>query len=121
MKIKKREKIAEHSDGPTPESMPALEFVPGSLVRVVDDNGHVLDQVCLYVGLSIPADAGLGIEDLMDDIQFVDERFKTTSPTNRSSHFFYTLPSHWHHALFVGDRIVYLNAGFYTVISVEAV
>lgn len=115
------EETVDRHDAPGVD--PSFTYVhkadPGALVYIVDDNGDMLNDVCLYLQLSIPGQLGLGVQDLVEDVQFIDERFRSNSAISRSSHFFYTLPEHWHHALLVGGRIVHLNAGFYSVVVVD--
>ena len=91
----------------------------GSLVRIFDENGSDLNVLGLYVGLIIPDMQGIDVHDLFEDITFIDTRFKETTGFSRSNQFYYTLPGHWHHVILVGDRIVHLNTGFYTVTPAE--
>lgn len=92
---------------------------PGSLVKVFDDNGTDLDIVGIYIELVIPANQGLETHDLLEDIEHIDSRFRAKSGGAAPSQFFYTLPEHWHHVVLVGDRLVHLNTGFYTVAEID--
>lgn len=87
----------------------------GDLVGIVDDNGCELDTLGIYMGQIIPADIDIGVSDIIDDLQFVDQRFSGTGSTKRHGQFFYAVPEHWHYVLLVGDRILYLNTNFYSV------
>jgi len=99
---------------------PACNLETGDLVGIVDDNGCELDTLGIYIGLVIPAEIDLDVSDIIDDLQFIDRRFRTDSASpKRGSQLFYAVPEHWHHVLLVGDRILHLNAGFYTVTKRE--
>lgn len=92
------------------------ELETGDLVRIIDDNGSEIATLGIYVCREIPAESDIGVAELIDDMQFIDHRFTSTK---RSSQFFYAIPEHWHHVLLVGDRILRLNSGFYTVTKSE--
>lgn len=96
------------------------ELETGDLVRIIDDNGSEIATLGIYVCREIPAESDIGVAELIDDMQFIDRRFSAeSSSTKRSSQFFYAIPEHWHHVLLVGDRILRLNSGFYTVTKSE--
>lgn len=93
---------------------------PGRLVRVLDDNGTDLGFVGIYIDLIIPATRDIATHELLSDIEHIDARFQPRGQGSLQSQFFYALPEHWHHVILAGERPVHLNAGFYTVVELEA-
>lgn len=97
--------------------MPAVPE-SGSLVRVVNENGDDMGTG-IYVDLMIPGENDLDMYDLLNDIEYVDERFRKGAEHKVPSYFFYAIPEHWHYTLLIGDRIVHLNTGYYTLVELD--
>ena len=98
-----------------------MSIVPesGSLVRIINENGSDLGTG-IYLELIIPGEFDIEMHDLLLDIEYVDERFHKGAEHKVPSYFFYAIPEHWHYTILVGDRIVHLNTGFYTLMELGA-
>ena len=96
--------------------MPAVPE-SGSLVHIINENGDDMGTG-IYLELMIPGEFDLDMYDLLLDIEYVDSRFRKEANHKVPSYFFYAIPEHWHYVLLVGDRVVHLNTGFYTLTEV---
>lgn len=72
----------------------------------------------IYIDLIIPGEQGLDVHDLLFDIEYMDSRFRSDAEHRVPSSFFYVIPEHWHFTILVGDRLVHLNTGFYTLTEI---